>query len=408
MSKKQIQETTLANGLKLIGEVSPDSKSCALGFFVNTGARDEVEGESGVSHFLEHMMFKGTQLRNALDITYELGNIGAQANAYTSEEATVYYGGIIPEYFSKFQELLSDMLRPALDEDEFGTEKKVILEEIALYQDRPQFYLFEHALADYYGDHTAGKSVLGTVESISELTAAGMRAYFKRRYRPSNITLVAAGQFCWERFVDDAQSQCGGWEDAATDRVVEPYPTQELTRVYEKSDLNLGHVLLLSEGASSESDDRIAIGLLAHLIGDSRGSRIYWELVDKGLVDSAGADNDEKNGTGLFYAYASVRHEMMDEVIERLRGILSTPLDFTEEDLARAKTKLATRIVLGGELPMGRLMSLGSEWLARARTITLEDQIGAIRAVSAADIRAAVDRYDFDSWSVFRLIDTGE
>jgi predicted Zn-dependent peptidase len=139
------KQTQLKNGLTVIGESNPANVSSAIGFFVRTGARDETPAESGLSHFLEHMMFKGTPTRSAIDINMALGNLGAQANAFTSEENTVYYAAVIPERFSEMQELLSDMLRPALDPNEFDMEKKVILEEIALYQDRPHFFLFENA-----------------------------------------------------------------------------------------------------------------------------------------------------------------------------------------------------------------------------------------------------------------------
>ena len=137
---------TLENNLTLLGEVNPHAKSVALGFFVKTGARDETADVSGVSHFLEHMMFKGTEKRSALDVTYDLGNLGAQANAFTSEENTVYYASVLPEYFEDTLELLSDMLRPSLSQEEYDVEKKVILEEIALYQDHPMHILFEASM----------------------------------------------------------------------------------------------------------------------------------------------------------------------------------------------------------------------------------------------------------------------
>ena len=161
---------TLSNGLTIVGEVNPNHKSCGLGYFVKTGARDETKEEAGISHFLEHMMFKGTAKRDALQVSFDLGNIGAQANAFTSEENTVYYSAIIPEYFEELHELLTDMLRPSLVQEEFDTEKKVILEEIALYQDRPHFYLYEHATAAFFGTHPLSQSVLGTTESVSALT----------------------------------------------------------------------------------------------------------------------------------------------------------------------------------------------------------------------------------------------
>src|SRR3990167_4020837 len=144
-----VYEHTLSNGLKLIGERNSASKSAAIGFFVKTGARDETSQESGVSHFLEHMMFKGTARRNALQIALELGNLAAKANAYTSEECTVFFSAVLPEYLPAMTDLLCDMLRSSIDPKEFEVEKKVILEEIALYKDRPAYYLFERAFREY-------------------------------------------------------------------------------------------------------------------------------------------------------------------------------------------------------------------------------------------------------------------
>lgn len=167
--RSTFKKTQLSNGLTLLGESNPSNVSAAIGFFVKTGARDETPAESGLSHFLEHMMFKGTPTRSALQINLDLGNLGAQANAFTSEENTVYYAAVIPERFAEMQDLLTDMLRPSLDRGEFDMEKKVILEEIALYQDRPHFYLFENAFKDYFGDHPAGNSVLGSHASVLSL-----------------------------------------------------------------------------------------------------------------------------------------------------------------------------------------------------------------------------------------------
>lgn len=395
---------SLPNGLKLIGEMNASRQSAALGFFVKTGSRDESAKESGVSHFLEHMMFKGTAQRSALDITYELGNLGAQANAFTSEENTVFYAAILPEYFSKMQELLSDMLRPALDGREFDTEKKVILEEIALYQDRPQFYLFEHALKDYFGEHPAGNSVLGSSESISALTRDEMQDYFDRRYCANNMALVASGVFDWDQFVAGAQALCGSWPAASAPRLTKPYPARSAYREFRKQNIVQTHVVFVSEGAGAQDEERYAFSVLSLIIGDSSGSKFYWELLDKGLAESAGCDNDERDGTGIFMGYASTEKERLEEVSEIMRRILGAAGDFSEDDLERAKTKLAAKIVFGGELPMGRLMALGVEWNYRHKVEGLAEVISKIRSLSRADILEALSRFSLAEWSEYRLL----
>ncbi|MBN8549171.1 MAG: insulinase family protein [Deltaproteobacteria bacterium] len=404
MAAHILQQTVLKNGLTILGEANPAAQSAAVGYFVKTGARDETPREAGVSHFLEHMMFKGTKKRNALEITYELGNIGAQANAFTSEENTVYYAQVIPEYFGYMQELLSDMLRPALDEGEYSTEKKVILEEIALYKDRPHFYLFEHAMADFFSGHTAGNSVLGSTDSIQALARDEMKAYFDRRYAPSNMVLVGSGNFDWKTFVADAEKLTSAWQPFEAKREVRPHSPGSVKRVYRKKNITQSHVLFMTSGAGAQDEERYAMSVLSMMLGDSSGSKLYWELIDKGIAEDAGADNDERDGTGCFLAYGSTAPERLDEVAEIIQKVLSKPLDFSDEDLERAKTKLSSKIVLSGELPMGRLMAAGLEWNYRKKLHSLKDSIAKIRALSKKDIQQALEKFPLTSWSEFRLL----
>jgi predicted Zn-dependent peptidase len=378
--------------------------STAIGFFVKTGARDETPNESGVSHFLEHMMFKGTTRRSALDINFALGSLGAQANAFTSEENTVYYAAVIPERFVEMQELLSDMLRPALDPHEVNTEKKVILEEIALYQDRPQFFLFENAFKDYFGEHPAGNSVLGSHESVSALTHEQMRDYFTRRYSPANVVLAATGNFSWDSFVADAERFCGSWRGETVSRTCSRYSRASKSRTFKKQNLNQAHAVLIAEGTSAQDSERYPMALLATMLGDSSGSRMYWELIDTGLAESAGVDSDERDGAGCFSAYVSTSPDRLEQVLEIAKGVLASPLEFTEQDLDRAKAKIIARIVLDGELPMGRLMALGLEWTYRKESTPLAVVIERIREVTRAEIEAALHRFTLSAWSEYLLL----
>jgi predicted Zn-dependent peptidase len=396
--------TKLANGLTVLGEVSPSSMSSAVGFFVKTGSRDETLPESGVSHFLEHMMFKGTPSRSAIDINLELGNLGAQANAFTSEENTVYYASVIPENFSAMQALLSDMLRPSLDPAEFDMEKKVILEEIALYQDRPHFFLFEKAFKDFFGEHPAGNSVLGSHESISQLSRDQMKEYFDRRYSPSNLVLAATGNFSWPQFLDDAERLCGGWKRYDVGRTTPQVPAKSSVTVYRKKNLTHSHAVLLAPGVSAQDESRYALSLLANILGDGSGSRMYWELVDNGLADSASCDSDERDGTGCFSAYVSTTPDKLDRVVEIARSIVDSALDFSDADLARAKAKVEARVVLNGELPMGRLMALGLEWNYREAVTPLSEIVRLIRAVNREDISNVLERYPLTALAEYRLL----
>lgn len=403
-SNHQFTKTVLPNGLTVLGEYRASAKSVALGYFVRTGARDEEPELAGVSHFLEHMMFKGTAKRSALDITYELGALGAQANAYTSEENTVYYMAVLPEFFSQALELLCDMLRPALDETEFNVEKKVILEEIALYQDRPTHVLFERALREHFGKHPAGNSVLGTTDSVSALSASQMRGYFDRRYTAANMVLVASGCFDWNKLVEEASSYTANWPALQVSRAIDkPSPTP-VSLTLTKPDLQMGHLMLIASGPSAQEESRYAAHCLTSILGDSSGSRVFWELVDKGLVDSANIDNDEMDGAGMVYGYASAEPERLDEVAGVLRRILTTPGEFSDDQLERAKTKVGTRLVLQGESTMRRLMAVGNEWTYRKRYRALAEELAEFKKVDRKAIDSLLENYSFTPLTEVRLL----
>src|SRR4051812_11654523 len=172
---------TLANGLQIIGETSKSARSVALGFFVRTGSRDEMLGVSGVSHFLEHMVFKGTERRTALQVNQDFDRMGANYNAFTSEENTVFYAAILPEYLPAAVDLLADILRPSLRAEDFETEKEVIIEEIGMYDDQPMWSAYDLSRQLYFANHPLGNSVLGTQESTRALSCEQMRTYFRRR-----------------------------------------------------------------------------------------------------------------------------------------------------------------------------------------------------------------------------------
>lgn len=393
----------LANGLTLIGEDRPAALSSALGVFVRTGARDETPEVSGVSHFLEHMMFKGTAKRNALELTYQLGALGAQANAFTSEENTVYYASVLPEYLDDSLEILCDMLRPSLDPHEFDTEKKVILEEIALYQDRPTHVLFEATMREYFGAHGAGNSVLGSTQSISALTRDQMKSYFDRRYSTPNMVLAVSGQFDWPHFVDLAQKYCASWSTHAAERVINQHQPARATKSLTKENLQRAHTMLVGPGPAADDERRYEISVLACILGDSSGSRAYWELVDKGIADAAYIDSDDMDATGMIYAYASTLPDDLERVTATLQKIMAGAKEFSDAELERAKTKLATRAVLDGEGTRRRLMSIGLDWIYRSDYTTLDDEIVRIKKITKKDILAALEEFPFQPFTTVTM-----
>lgn len=396
--------TTLENGLTVIAEQRESAVSVAMGFFVRTGARDETLQEAGVSHFLEHMMFKGTEKRSALDITYQLGAIGAQANAYTSEENTVFYVAVLPEYFDAAFELLSDMLRPSLDPEEFEVEKKVILEEIALYQDRPTHVLFETSMREFFGAHPAGNSVLGTTDSVGGLSREQMKSYFDSRYTAGNVVLAVAGCFDWNHVVQLAKEYCLHWPGGEVERDRALHTPEERSRVITKADLQRAHLCVMAAGPAAKERQRYPAEVLSCILGDASGSRTFWQLVDKGLADSAVIDIDDMDETGIVYGYLSSSQERIEEVGEVLVEIMKTPRDFGEPELGRAITKLGTRLVLQGESSMRRLMAIGIDWVYRKEYVTLQEELGRIKSVTRDDIYDMLTRYSFDPVTRVKLI----
>ena len=399
------QKIQLDNGLTLIGEHNPRSQSFAAGYFVNTGARDEDDAVAGVSHFLEHMMFKGTDKRSPEQINREFDELGAVYNAYTSEERTVYYGAVLAERGAQLLDLLTDMMRPALRQGDFDLEKNVILEEIAMYQDRPGFKVFEAGNAKFYNGYPLGNSVLGTSESITALEQRQMQAYFEARYAPNNMLLSVAGNYDWDAVVAQARELTQSWQPSTTERGYPNFSPQQGQGKSRDETLKRAHVALFAPGVSAQDELRYAAAVLASCIGDGSGSRLYWALVDKGLADSASLSHDGSDGVGAFVGYLSTAPERVDEVIQLYKEVLDgvEAEGVTEQEWARAQRKLATSLTLRGETPFGRLMSLGSAYLYNGEYQSVQDTIDAVFAASLEQAAELLARRPFSGLYTFSL-----
>ena len=395
MNFKRIQ---LPNGLEIIGEVNPDARSAAVGFFVRTGARDEQPEIHGVSHFLEHMVFKGSERRSALDVNREFDEIGARYNAFTSEENTVFWGAVLPEYLPRLVDLLADMLRPSLRGDDFDMEKKVILEEIGMYQDQPTWTAYEAVMRQHFGPHPLGNSVLGTSDSVGSLARDQMKAYFDRRYVTSNILVAAAGKVDWPRFCELVTDACSTWPGGADPRDARPANGAGSVHVITQKKIQQEHVLLLAPAPPAESPDRFAADVLTTAVGDGGGSRLFWELVDPGLAETAELDYHEFNGAGTFMTYFGCDPDNLGENLARIRAIYAAvgADNIRPDELDQVKNKAAARIVLRSERPMGRLMPLGFNWIYRREYRTIDDDITTLQSVSRDDIARVLAAYPLD------------
>jgi predicted Zn-dependent peptidase len=391
----EFRERILPNGLEIVAECNGEAHSTALGFFVNAGARDETAAVAGVSHFLEHMAFKGTASRTAYDVNREFDEMGAHYNAGTSEENTVFHAAILPEYQDRAVELLADILRPTLREDDFDTEKKVILEEIQMYEDQPPFGADDKCRAMFYGSHPLGHSVIGTAASVGGLTPSAMREYFRDRYSPNNIVLAAAGRIDFDAFVATAQRQCGGWEPSAAARKAEPAQAGSGFLVLHKETATQQYVLQFAAGPAAEDDDRYAAKLLATVLGDDSGSRLYWELVDPGLADEASLQHGEHQRAGMMATYMSCDPQEAAGNLQRILNVYRRveAEGVTADELEQAKNKIRSRIVLAGERPRGRLFAVGSDWVYRRQYRSIEADLATVAGITVDDLMAVLAKY---------------
>jgi predicted Zn-dependent peptidase len=391
----EFREFTLPNGLEIVAECNPRAYSTGIAFFANAGSRDEDERNAGVSHFLEHMMFKGTPRRSAEQVNRELDELGSHSNAFTSEEHTVYYATVLPEYAEQTVDLLADMMRPSLRQDDFDTEKQVILEEILKYEDQPPFGAHEKCMAAYFGDHPLGNSVLGTTDSITRLTSSQMREYFERRYSPNNLKLVAAGRVDFDALVQKAIACCGGWPAYPAERPLKPSSLREGFQAFTKESAAQQYIVQITAGPAADDPDRYASRLLATILGDDSGSRLYWELVDPGLAEFAGIGTYEFQGTGIFMSYLCCAPEQAAENLERIRHVeLEVERHgITASELELACNKICSQLVRQSERPSNRMFSLGNGWLQRHSYQTVQERLAAYQRVTLPMVHAALERY---------------
>ncbi|MDP7008211.1 MAG: pitrilysin family protein [Phycisphaerales bacterium] len=390
----QFQETTLENGLRIVGETSQSAVSAAIGFFVKTGARDEEASLMGVSHFLEHMMFKGTETRSAEEVDLAFDVIGAQHNAFTSSEMTAFWGASLPEHIVNVHDILADILRPSLRQEDFDAEKSVILEEIAMYNDQPFWVLYEQAMEHYYGNHPLGFRVLGTPETIKNMQRDAMQLYFDHRYSADNTIVAMTGNIDFETMVDQIQTKCGAWKrTGATRNYHEPSRTAGKCLV-EIPELHQHYLIMSMKSVSAQDERKYACAALASVLGGGDGSRLYWSLVDKGIAEEAGASVDPSDQFGEQMTYAVCKPENAEQVTDILQNEMANiATSLTKSDLKRVVAKAATAAAVSSELPKGRMQRLGSLVTTTGVYTSLEEELGKIESLTLDDLREAAESF---------------
>ncbi len=388
---------TLSNGLQIVGQPMPDFESVAVSYYVRTGSRDEQDPSiAGVSHFLEHMVFKGTKTLDWQEITLAFNKIGAELNAFTSHESTVYYARVLGEYLERAVELLSDMMYPRLAESDFETEKEGIVNEIARSEDQPYNITYRRLMQTYFGDHPLGHDVLGSRESIRSMRIEQMRDYWQRRYAANNLILSVAGNFDWDFIVNLAEKHCNSWRTGDAGRDVAQYqPAQPINNIMVDKNLKQQIMIIGMPAVDVKDPDYYAAVLGGSILGDSDGSRLYWNIYQRGLAESASAGIWSMEGTGIMLMEANSTPEGAPRVLKMLRSELDNLLNegIYDDELRRAKDKWISGIVLSSESTFSRMRSLANDWVTEGRLVSVEEEIERVENVTKEDVMRALHRF---------------
>jgi predicted Zn-dependent peptidase len=399
--------TTLESGVRVVTEAMPAVRSVSLGFWIGSGSRGESEQEAGLSHLLEHLLFKGTSKYESLEIDQIFDGMGAELNAGTGKETTSVYARVIDQHLPEALDVMADMVfRPALNDLE--SERAVILEEIAMYEDDPQEKVFDVLGEAVFGDHPLGRAIIGRAEVIAETPADAIARFHGGRYVPANIVLSAAGAVEHDEFVALAEERIGSAAKTTGPAPVTsaaPSPAGRQRR-FERKDTEQYHVCLGGPGLSRHDERRFALRVLDALFGGTSSSRLFQEVRERrGLAYAVYSFTSHYRDTGQVGLYVGTRADNVDEALSvvgvelaRLRKSAAT-----EDELSRAKENLKGRVVLALESTGARMNRLGSEVLADAPLLSLDEAVARIDAVSMDDVTALVE----ELWAPERLSAAG-
>lgn len=386
--------TTLESGVRIVTEVMPSVRSVSLGFWIRTGSRGESEGEAGLSHLLEHLLFKGSSKYSSLEIDQIFDGMGAELNAGTGKETTSVYARVIDEHLPKAFDVIADMVfRPTLRE--IDAERAVILEEIAMYEDDPQEKIFDVLGEATFADHPLGRAIIGHAAVIADTPEAAIARFHAARYRPGNIVIAAAGAVDHDALVALAAEQLAAAaeagpagaprpEAAAVPPLV-PAPAVALpARRFERKETEQFHVCVGGHGLSRHDERRFALRVLDTIFGGTSSSRLFQEVRERrGLAYSVYSFTNAFQDCGQIGLYLGTRADNLGEALQVVDGELARLREepATAAELARAKENLKGRVLLSLESTGARMSRLGSETLADAPLLGLDEVVACIDAV---------------------------
>ncbi len=381
--------TTLENGLRVISETMPAVRSEAVGFWVDTGSRDETAPEAGCSHFLEHLLFKGSERLTAQDIAKAFDAVGARSNAFTSKEYTCFYAQLRDDDLPMGMDLLAEMmLRPAFRPEDIESEANVVLEEINMNEDDPADVAHDQFARALWGEHALALPVLGTKESIAGMSREAIIGYWGRRYQPPSVVLAAAGHVEHERVVELAEEHLGAWRgDGVGHEFHEPavVPRVEVkTRETEQA-----HLVFGGEALTRGDERRFSFGLLNHILGAGMSSRLFREIrEDRGLAYAVYSFRMPYADSGAYGIYVGTTPRQSAQVLELIRvGLAGLAAEgVTADELERAKGNMKGSLALSMEETNSRMIRLGRHELTEVRHLSLDETVAAIEGVTRDEV----------------------
>jgi predicted Zn-dependent peptidase len=402
-----VERTRLPSGIRILTESMPELRSVAVGFWVGTGAVDEPDGLLGASHFLEHLLFKGTEDRSAAQIAHAVESVGGDMNAFTTQEFTAFYVRVPDEQLSVATDILSDVVwDPAFRVDEVDSERRVILEEIGMRDDTPDDIVHELFAAALFPDHPLGRSVLGTRETIEAARRDAIAEYHHDHYHPSNVVVAAAGNLTHDEMVELVSARLGNLNGKRPDRVEPPFAPVEPV-IGEFRSTEQAHLVLGGRALARDDDDRYALSVVNQALGGGMSSRLFQEVREKrGLAYSVYSYRVAFDGTGALGVYAGTSPERAHETLAVIRGELDRLVadGLPEDELVAAKGHLRGSTALALETSSSRMHRLGRSELTTDEVPSVDELVAEIDAVTVEDANRVIKRVFADEPRVLAVV----
>jgi predicted Zn-dependent peptidase len=390
------EKTVLDSGLRVVTEAMPHMRSVAVGFWVDVGSRDEPDALSGATHFLEHLLFKGTAERTAQEIAEAVEAVGGEMNAFTAHEYTAYYIRVVDESLDLALDILSDILwRPALRPDEVETEREVILEEIRMRDDNPEELVHDLFGTVMFPASTLGREVTGTPETIAAMSRDGIAGYHDRHYAAGSVVVAAAGNVDHARLSEGVDRRFAG-RPGGVERPRSPVETEAESRLVHNRPVEQAHVCLGVRGFSRDDPDRYALSVLNQALGGGMASRLFQEVREKrGLAYSVYSWRQGYQDTGVFGAYAGTAPHQARDVVKIMHDELDRLVadgGLPDDEVERAKGAIRGGMALSFESAGARMNRIGRAEIGLGEVPSVDDVLAYVEAVTPDDVTRVVQR----------------